>query len=255
METHAHHLHKAPGKNFWHYFFEFLMLFLAVFCGFLAENYREHRVEKEKANQYIESFYEDLKTDTSAISVVIKNNYDKLEGLANIFSCYDTVSKNMKATSCMLELLKNSSWFYQFALTDRTLRQLENAGGFRLLHKEDADSILQYQKTFINYQGLESTLYQVTQDKLRDIYNKLVHFNTTSKMYKQPVEDLNDFAGDLSGVSVTIDAQNLLNEYFNELFLYNKVVVAALQRLNDLKKNQIRLIGYFKNKYHFDQMK
>jgi len=38
METHAHHLHKAPGKKWTHYLFEFFMLFLAVFCGFLAEN-------------------------------------------------------------------------------------------------------------------------------------------------------------------------------------------------------------------------
>ena len=51
METHAHHLHKAPGKNFWHYFFEFFMLFLAVFCGFLVENYREHKVENERATE------------------------------------------------------------------------------------------------------------------------------------------------------------------------------------------------------------
>ena len=36
METHAHHLHKAPGKKWTHYFFEFLMLFLAVFLGFIA---------------------------------------------------------------------------------------------------------------------------------------------------------------------------------------------------------------------------
>jgi hypothetical protein len=38
METHAHHLHHAPGKKFWHYMYEILMLFLAVFCGFLAES-------------------------------------------------------------------------------------------------------------------------------------------------------------------------------------------------------------------------
>ena len=41
METHAEHLHHAPGKKIRHYFFEFLMLFLAVFCGFIAENWRE----------------------------------------------------------------------------------------------------------------------------------------------------------------------------------------------------------------------
>ena len=42
MEVH-HHTHLASGKTHtarkkWtHYFWEFLMLFLAVFCGFLAE--------------------------------------------------------------------------------------------------------------------------------------------------------------------------------------------------------------------------
>ena len=46
METHAHHLHKSPGHGWKHYLFEFLMLFLAVFAGFLAENKREHIVEK-----------------------------------------------------------------------------------------------------------------------------------------------------------------------------------------------------------------
>lgn len=37
METHANHLHKTPGHGWKHYVFEFLMLFFAVFCGFLAE--------------------------------------------------------------------------------------------------------------------------------------------------------------------------------------------------------------------------
>ena len=50
METHAHDLHKAPGHGWKHYLFEFVMLFLAVFCGFLAENIREHRMEDEKSD-------------------------------------------------------------------------------------------------------------------------------------------------------------------------------------------------------------
>jgi len=43
MEVHAH-THTAR-KKWTHYFWEFLMLFLAVFCGFLAENQREHMIE------------------------------------------------------------------------------------------------------------------------------------------------------------------------------------------------------------------
>lgn len=44
MEVHHHpHDPAAPHhkKNWKSYFWEFLMLFLAVFCGFLAENQRE----------------------------------------------------------------------------------------------------------------------------------------------------------------------------------------------------------------------
>ena len=43
MEVHAHS--HTPRKKWTHYLWEFIMLFLAVFCGFLAENQREHYVE------------------------------------------------------------------------------------------------------------------------------------------------------------------------------------------------------------------
>ena len=40
------------------------MLFLAVFCGFLAENQREHFVEHDREKQFMESLIEDLENDT-----------------------------------------------------------------------------------------------------------------------------------------------------------------------------------------------
>ena len=59
MEVH-HHSHPAHGgtgtrKKWTHYFWEFLMLFLAVFCGFLAEYQLEHKIEKDRGKQYIRS--------------------------------------------------------------------------------------------------------------------------------------------------------------------------------------------------------
>ena len=53
MEVH-HHSHTASppagraGKKWTHYFWEFLMLFLAVFCGFLAEYQLEHKIESDR---------------------------------------------------------------------------------------------------------------------------------------------------------------------------------------------------------------
>src|SRR5215475_13846360 len=96
METHAHHLHKAPGKKWSHYLFEFLMLFLAVFCGFLAENFREHQVEKERARQYIHSLYLDFRFDTSRIAAVIDTETAKIASLSKMSDCYETIKKNWK---------------------------------------------------------------------------------------------------------------------------------------------------------------
>jgi hypothetical protein len=72
MEVHAHTHPADPGlrrgKKWTHYFWEFLMLFLTVFCGFLAEYQLEHKIEKDRENQFIKSYIEDLKTDTAAIA-------------------------------------------------------------------------------------------------------------------------------------------------------------------------------------------
>jgi hypothetical protein len=64
MESHAHHIHKAPGQGWKHYFFEFLMLFLAVFAGFLAENQREHIVEHQREKKFARRLLSDLRKDS-----------------------------------------------------------------------------------------------------------------------------------------------------------------------------------------------
>src|SRR5215212_6717279 len=61
MEVHAHT--HTSRKKWTHYFWEFLMLFLAVFCGFLAEYQLEHKIEKERERQFMASMIEDLKSD------------------------------------------------------------------------------------------------------------------------------------------------------------------------------------------------
>src|SRR4026208_780720 len=79
MEVHAHT--HTPRKKWTHYFWEFLMLFLAVFCGFLAEYQLEHVIENQREKKYIHSLIADLKEDTAAIKAVIDFNITKFHGL------------------------------------------------------------------------------------------------------------------------------------------------------------------------------
>src|SRR5687768_17657062 len=76
MEVHTHT--HTPRKKWTHYFWEFLMLFLAVFCGFLAENQREHFVEHQREKQYMRSMLDDLKSDTSMFTNNISERQDRL---------------------------------------------------------------------------------------------------------------------------------------------------------------------------------
>src|SRR6186713_1700218 len=66
MEVH-HHAH-TDRKKWTHYFWEFLMLFLAVTLGFFVENQREHYIENQRAKQYATFLHSDLVKDTANLT-------------------------------------------------------------------------------------------------------------------------------------------------------------------------------------------
>lgn len=164
METHAHHLHKAPGKNFWHYFFEFLMLFLAVSLGFFVENMREHHVEHEREEQYIKSLVSDLKTDVVNLDTTISLNTRWKQNADSLFYLLTLPDYSDKTNSIYFFSRKVSlrDFFY---ITDGTLKQLNNAGGLRLIsHQDLVDSISAYENI---YDDLEKA-QQLKELQLRD---------------------------------------------------------------------------------------
>src|SRR5512138_3013049 len=115
MEVPAHT--HTERKKWTHFFWEFLMLFLAVFCGFLAEYQLEHKIEKDRARQYIFSFYNDLKTDTLKFSNLIKAYERKIIALASRNDCFNSLKKNIKSDSCFLNLFENSRFFPDLVYT------------------------------------------------------------------------------------------------------------------------------------------
>src|SRR5258705_13988239 len=85
MEVHAHS-HTAR-KKWVHYFWEFLMLFLAVFCGFIAENIREHKIEQQRAKQLAKNLYKEIYDDSISVQQCLANRTVK-ENECNYFIEY-----------------------------------------------------------------------------------------------------------------------------------------------------------------------
>ena len=75
MEVHHHpHLPHGGKRKFKEYFLEFLMIFLAVSLGFLAENVREHYMEHKHARQYAILLMQDIKKNAGKVKEEIERN-------------------------------------------------------------------------------------------------------------------------------------------------------------------------------------
>ena len=147
MEVHTHTASDSHrGKKKWtHYFWEFFMLFLAVTLGFFVENQREHYIEHQREKQYMASLYQDLKTDTLNMSVILKSKMDEIANYDSVFDIFRS-KKYLQETSDVYYFGRKLLSLSIFHPTDGTITQLENSGGFRLIRSRAiVDSIQAYQ--------------------------------------------------------------------------------------------------------------
>lgn len=144
MEVHKHPHHVLHKKKWPEYLLEFLMLFLAVFLGFLAENQREHMVEHQREKEYMVTMLEDLKSDTIRLNEAIvywAGINVSIDSLAAAITFPSSTTDFNKAYRYLNKALD----YYSFTFNDRTVAQLKNAGGFRLIRKKNvANKIIAY---------------------------------------------------------------------------------------------------------------
>lgn len=182
MEVH-HHGHVHHEKKWKEYLFQFFMLFLAVFCGFLAEYMLEHRIEKERASTYIKSFYEDLNTDENNLSQVINSLSIQHMAADSLPTMLKNVDIKKPANSIYFNLRRvTRNWPLNLYINDRTVVQLRNSGGMRLIeNKRIADSIVAYYKEVDYIQYYQERLLTFTQS-LRANYADLLDGNAYEKV-------------------------------------------------------------------------
>ena len=151
MEVH-HHAHTAR-KKWTHHFWEFLMLFLAVFCGFLAEYQLEHQIEKDREKQYIYSILEDLGEDTLVLADNINQFNEHLTRNDTLIRLLN--SADIKDHGADLYYLgRRASRSVRLAIHDATIQQLKNSGGMRLIRNQKVSkAVIEYYNrlVFIDY--------------------------------------------------------------------------------------------------------
>jgi len=133
------------------------MLFLAVFCGFLAEYQLEHKIEKDREEQFMQTMAEDLKSDSAQLNRLIKRRKSRIRELDTLFHLIanDEYLKDGKKVYKLYEL---PYWdILRFFPSDGTMQQLKNGGNLRLIRKKKvSNALIKYDVLVRNYKEYES---------------------------------------------------------------------------------------------------
>lgn len=226
------------------------MLFLAVFCGFLAENQREHLVEHQREKQYIRSLKEDLASDIIQLShneIRYKMRISRLDSMANGFNPNNYSQPLMSAFRQLL----GPMGFPDFIYTDRTMQQLKNAGGMRLIRKRGvADSIAAYDaevRRGIVHQDMLNTFYMhKIEDKIKEL------FDNTELRRLSVYEDNNlDTMKFKKAVLLSNNKFDLIR-FVNEIDDYSQKISTQLNFISTDKGFAENLLKLIEKEYHPD---
>lgn len=237
IESHTYELHGASGKKIWHYLFEFLMLFLAVFCGFIAENWRVQLSERQREMEFIRSIVEDIKSDSLQSNLVLIR-------LKRINAGIDSVLILLSSP----EIVENSNEAYRlwtknlslevFVSNDRTIQQLKNSGELRLIrNKAVSDRIMKYDQTLKKYYVQSNLMYSALPNMTN--YNQLFDFINLDKNQNIPVP-------------LTEQGKKSLNQAYANRQLWNRGLIGLISWLEVVHEEGKSLMSFIQKEYHIE---
>ena len=247
MEIHRHPHHE--GKKKWQtYFWEFLMLFLAVFCGFLAEYQLEHKIERDRELQFINSLVADLQDDEKSLNTMFKwerQGIASLDTLINLLNNPLLAKQNGDQLYYIARIGPRSNLFGN---NSRTFDQLKYSGGFRLIRKPEASNrIMGHYNQFSVLRLLEDN-FNHEFDNYKRIAAKLFDPGILRRQ-----EDSNGkiWRSNDNPALISYDPELLKELGFHTLQM-NGSRRSKMLILENLKKNGNELINYLQKEYHLD---
>jgi hypothetical protein len=245
MEVHTHT--HTPRKKWTHYFWEFFMLFLAVTLGFFVENQREHFVEHKREKQYIQSFYEDLTADEHDFQININFLRHQMQEADTLQKLMLNINARQPANRIYMYLrgiVRSSAG--RLYPNDRTIVQLRNAGGMRLIkNKSVSDSMVGYYRTveiiqFLIDEGLNN------RRSLREKYTPLLNGADFLKI----IDSTNEIINIPETLYLRKADPDIINECLIEIDRIKTLDLALARRIERLKEKAGHIKDFIRREYH-----
>lgn len=231
-------------KKWRSYFKEFFMLFLAVFCGFLAENYRESLSAQKIEKEYILSLIEDLKTDTTNLSLYISFRREKsirMDSLAEMMLSENRSLMGNQIYFLARQVFNEQAFFY----SDGTIQQLKNAGNLRLLRKRNVvNALLTYEKKVKVLEEWDENDNR-TKSTFREMGGKVFHSSELNKTMDSNMR----FVMPTSNPQLITDDFNVINEVAFQIHYLSKMTKGNSLRAEALRSDAGRLLDLIQAEY------
>ena len=249
MEVHKHPHHITHKKKWPEYLLEFFMIFFAVFLGFLAENTREHILESNREKEYVKSFYEDLTADENDLQsniVFLKNQIQEAALLQNLMLNISSKQPANRIYMYLRGITRSSSGLVY--PNDRTIVQLRNAGGMRLIkNKGVSDSMVGYYRTaeiiqFLNQDGL------INKTALREKSVALMNGDDFAKI----VDSTSTIINPPENIYLRKTDPDIINSCLVEVDRIKTLNATLARRIEDLKIKAGRIKDFIKREYHLE---
>ena len=131
----VHHHPEVEKKGFKEYILEGLMIFLAVFMGFVAENVRENISEHKRATEFARSYFEDIKKDTAALNNAMRFSKHKIAVLDSALIMLHYPAEKQNDTVLYRRLSVNSN-VMPFEPSAGTYEQIKSSGSLRFFDQK-----------------------------------------------------------------------------------------------------------------------
>jgi hypothetical protein len=254
MEVHAHS-HTAR-KKWTHYFWEFLMLFLAVFCGFMAENIREHKIEQHRAKDFAKSLVQDLQNDTAAINLEIKSARLYISVADSLLELSKVPLEGRNASKFSF-YTRFTYWTVPVSWSRNTFEQIKNSGSLRYFKNGQLlKKMLEYDGV-VNEANSESNANSIRGNMLLPLINSIIEPAVHHELSKYFLISLDTMSNNTREIFFSYKTGSLENkrEKVNELL--NMIVVQQRNfqfqintRWRDANALAIELINDLKKEYH-----
>ena len=256
MEVH-HHSHDPAvphhKKNWKSYFWEFMMLFLAVTLGSFVENQREHYIENLRAKEFSKSMIQDLQNDIIAIQKHTKTA-TMFIGLADSLIDLSQNKLEGRASAQFSFYTRFMYWTGSIIWNRATFEQIKNSGSLRYFKNQQLLEKLMKYDGMINDIEMEAYNHQVRGNQLVNHINQIIDpayhqklskyflfaYDTISRetienLYPAHPESLENKRNEIRQLlnMVVVQQRNLRKETMTD---WPQAAEMAHELINDLKK-------------------